>query len=209
MAIGTYGELVQAIQDWMMDRSDLAAKAPDFIAMGEGIIAYGSEQVTPLRCREMEAVAALVPASGVCALPSDYLQYRRVVDTGTPRRNLGYVTPEAADLYYPGRAAGTAEKFTIVGADLQTFPLTANTVELTYYARVPALTALAATNWLLQKHPGIYLRASLLMAAEFIKDAREMATQATLLSSLIKGMNDQGMLANYAKAGIMPGRSIA
>ena len=74
---------------------------------------------------------------------------------------------------------------------------------------MPALTALAATNWLLQKHPGIYLRASLLMAAEFIKDAREMATQATLLSSLIKGMNDQGMLANYAKAGIMPGRTIA
>jgi hypothetical protein len=209
MAIGTYGELVQAIQDWMMDRPDLAAKAADFIAMGEAIIAYGSEQVTPLRCREMETVASLVPALGVCALPSDYLQYRRVVDTGTPRRNLSYVTPDAADLYYPERAAGTAEKFTILGAGLRTFPLTANTVELTYYAKVPALTALATTNWLIAKHPGIYLRASLLMAAEFIKDASEMATQAALLASLIKGMNDQAMLANYAKAGIMPGRSIA
>ena len=209
MAIGTYAELVQAIQDWMMDRSDLAARAPDFIAMGEGIIAYGSEQVTPLRCREMETVASLVPASGVCALPADYLQYRRVVDTGTPRRNLGYCHAGNGRPLLSRARRRHGGKVHHHRRQPAYFPLTANAVELTYYAKVPALTALATTNWLLTK-------ASRHLSARLAADGGRVHQgcgrddhAGALLSSLIKGMNDQGMLANYAKAGIMPGRAIA
>lgn len=209
MAISTYAELVTAIQAWLADRTDLAAYAPDFITLGEGIIAYGSEQVTPLRCREMETVLSITTTLGVGTLPTDYLGYRSVTDLASPRRNLSYVSPETSDLYYPERSSGNGDHFTIIGESIYAFPLTSNSVSLIYYKKIPALTALATTNWLLTKHPGIYLRAALLMAAEFIKDRTEMQTQAAFLSSLIKGWNEQSMVAAYSRASLMPRRTIA
>ena len=74
--------------------------------------------------------------------------------------------------------------------------------ELTYYAAVPGLTALLPTNWLMTKHPGIYLRAALMQAAEYIKNDGEFQKQALLLRSLISGMNRSDQMANQAKAGL-------
>jgi len=202
VALANYTDLVAAIQDFMMDRSDLATPAPDFIALGEFIINYGSSQIEPLRCREMEAIATVTLTSGVGPLPSDYLQYRRVVETTVPRRELEYIAPAAADQQYPSRAAGPGNHFTIIGANLYTFPLVATSCELTYYQAVPALTSGDPTNWLMTKNPGIYLRASLMQAAEWIKDTEEMAKQASLLVSLVQGWNKNDMMANVAKAGV-------
>jgi hypothetical protein len=208
MTLANHSDLVAGIQAFMMDRADLAAVAPDFIALGEAVIHYGADangalpEIPALRCREMEEVELLTPAVGVCALPADFLQWRRVVEDVSPRRELEYIAPVAADQMYPSRAGGLANHFTIIGASLYSFPLAANQVELTYYAKVPALTALAPTNWLMTKHPGIYLRAALMQAAEYIKNDGEFQKQALLLRSLISGMNRSDQMANQAKAGL-------
>lgn len=208
MALANHSDLVAAIQAFMMDRSDLLATAPDFIALGEAVINHGAEAggalpaIPALRCRDMEAVLDLTPASGVCALPPDFLQWRRVVEKAGARRELDYIAPAAAEQMYPGRPGGRARHFTIVGGSLSTFPLAANPIELTYYAAVPALTAPAPTNWLMTKHPGIYLRAALMQAAEYIKNDGELGKQAALLGSLISGMNRSDQLANQAKSGL-------
>jgi hypothetical protein len=206
MAISTQPELITAIQNYMMDRTDLATPAPEFITLGEAIIAYGFDSPTlkihPLRCRDMEDIETITLTTGVGPLPADYLQYRRVVQTTAPRRDLEYITPTGADQQYPSRSSGSGHHFTIIGANLYTFPLVATSCELTYYAKVPALTSLATTNWLLTKNPGIYLRASLFIAAEYIKDDAEMTKHAGFLKALIGAMNGSDQMANQAKAGV-------
>lgn len=201
MAITNYSELVTAIGD-NIARSDLASYIPDFIMQAEQVFNHGSESIDPLRVRDMETIASLTPTSNVYTLPTDYLQYRRVTEKSSPRRPLEYIEPTAVDQLYPLRASGPSNHFTIVGSSLYTYPLSTNDVELVYYALVPALTSVATTNWLITKAPSLYLRMTLMFAADFIKDEAEVVKQAQMAKALIDGMNRSGMLANYARAGL-------
>lgn len=201
MAITTFAELQTAVSD-AMARSDLTAFIPDFVTMAENWLNYGSENVSPLRVKEMEATTSLVPTAGVVTLPTDFLEWRRVSENTSYKRTLAYVTPDEAERRYPDGAAGLGERFTIIGTSLYTYPLVSNNVNLVYYQAIPALTTLAPTNWLLTKAPGIYLRATLVQAYAFIKDSAEMATQAQLASALIAGLNRSDMLGKYSRAGL-------
>ncbi len=91
----------------------------------------------------------------------------------------------------------------IVGDALTALPISANDIELTYYAKVPALTSIANTNWLLTKHPAIYLRAALFVAAEWAKDQTEMLKQGSFLAGLVNAFNAQNDLAKFGNAGIV------
>jgi hypothetical protein len=203
MAITNYVELVQAIQDYMFDRSDLVDFAPDFITQAEQVINYGSEDIDPIRIRDMETLVSLTPTAHVYALPDGYLQYRNVTEESSPRRPLDYIDPKGVDQLYPLRMSGFSNHFTIIGDSLYTYPLSTNDVEMVYYAAVPALTSDDDTNWLLTKAPGVYLRLSLMFAAEFIKaPSAEIGKQAQMAKSLIGGLNRSNMMANYARAGL-------
>ncbi len=203
-AITDYTSLQTAMGE-NMGRADLATFFPDFIVMAENWLNYGSETVDPLRCRDMETITSpnLTPTAGVCTLPTDYLGYLRVTEVTGVRRPLSFITPDMAEINYPSRAAGLGEKFTIIGSGLYTFPLASNLIELVYYQALPPLAS-NSTNWLLTKAPGLYLRAALVQAYEFIKDGEQVAVQASLASALIKGMNRQSMVAQYARASLTP-----
>lgn len=201
MAITSYSELVTAIEA-NMARSDLSAYIPDFIIQAEQVFNHGSEEIDALRVRDMEAIVSLSPAANVYTLPTDYLQYRRVTEKASPRRPLDYIEPTAVDQLYPFRQSGLSNHFTIIGPSLYTYPISTNDVELTYYALIPALTDSATTNWLITKAPSLYLRMSLMFAADFIRDDAEVAKQAQMAKALIAGMNRSGMMANMARAGL-------
>lgn len=193
MAITTYSELKTAIQTWFRDRSDLATYADDIIDLAEGY--FNLE----LRCREMEATTELTPTSNVCTLPSDYLEYKRVVEVASIRRALDYITEEAADGLYPTRASGLACHFMIVGNSLTALPLSANDIELTYYQQVPALSDEQTTNWLLTRSPNLYLHACLMYAAELVDDKDKMATEAALVDrfkGMLTGLDNRAKFAN-------------
>lgn len=200
--ITDYSSLQTAIAD-NLARSDIAAFAPDFVQMAEDWMNYGSADSEALRCREMEEIVSLVPASGVCTLPTDYIEYRRVTELAGTRRQLTFITPDMADVNYPSRSSGLGNHFTIVGSSLYTFPLVANNVELTYYKTLPPLAS-NTTNWLLTKSPSTYFRAALMQAAEFIKDDAEAAKQGQMARSLIAGLNKSDQMGKYARAGLTP-----
>lgn len=195
MAITTYAELQTAVMDYL-DRPDLSSFVTTFITLAEGSIN------ARLRVRQMETVATLTPTAGAVTLPADYLQYRRVVDLGSPRNELDYVAPSVADGLYPYGTAGRAMDFTVIGNSLKTYPLTAYDVELTYYAAVPALSASNTTNWLLTKRPEIYLRLSIAHAANFIQDQQNAALNLQLADALMTALEQENELANYARAAI-------
>lgn len=203
MAITTYAELQQAVAD-NLARSDLTSFLPDFVTMAENWLNYGSDNSEALRCREMEEIVSITPASGVCALPTDYIEYRRVVEEAGQRRPLTFITPDMADVLYPARSSGLSNHFTIIGASLYSFPLASNDIELTYYQALPALSDSNTSNWLLAKSPSTYLRAALVQAAEFLKNDREAAKQAQMAMSLVAGLNKSDQMGKYARAGVTP-----
>lgn len=201
MTIATYSDLQQAVAD-NLARTDLTAFIPDFVTMAENWLNYGSENVPPLRVKEMESITTLTPVSGAAALPSGFLEWLRVAEATSSKRTLEYITPNEGKRLYPTDVAGLGERFTIIGTSIYTFPLVQNTINLIYYQAIPALSDTNTTNWLLTKSPGIYLRATLVQANDFIKNTAEMTTQAQLASALIAGLNRSDMLGKYSRAGL-------
>ena len=207
MALSNHSQLVQAVQDWMMDRSDLASFAGDCITLAEAYYNYGGDwdkHDRPLRCRQMETLATISPdTDGVYALPSDYLQYKRISENSvSPRRSLSYIEPVGADVYYGSRASGSGFNFTIIGNNIYGFPNSGSTIELVYYAKIPALTTDNPENWLLTANPNIYLYGSLMMAADKIKFSEEMEKYATLVRAFVSGMNESDQMGRLNRAGL-------
>jgi len=200
MTIATYTDLQQAVSNYLA-RTDLGPFIPDFITMAENFLNYGSESVSPLRTREMEALVSLVPVNGVVSLPADFLEPIRVSENASYKRTLDYITSDEAERRYPDGAAGCGEVFSIIGTSLYTYPLVSNNVNLVYYQAIPPLAS-NATNWLLTKSPGVYLRAALMQAADYIKDDGELTKQAQLAGALIAGLNHSDMMGKYRRAGL-------
>jgi hypothetical protein len=194
--IATYADLVTAISSDWPARSDIASAADTFIQLAEAI--FNSK----LRMRQMEATTTLTPVSNLCTLPTDYIEYKRVVEVASIRRPLTYITEDAADRLYPDRAAGLACNFTIMGSQLQAFPLSSNDIELTYYQKIPGLTSSNTTNWLLTAHPNAYLHACLLYVGEYIKDADRIATESQFLQSYIDVMMSAETRSKFGNAGV-------
>lgn len=207
MAIANFSQLVQAVQDWMMDRSDLASFAPDCITLAEGYLNYGGSWDShdrPLRCRQMETLAHLTPdGNGVYTLPADYLQYKAITESSvSPRRSLAYIEPVGAEVWYGTRGGGAGYNFTIVGNQIHGYPNSGATIDLVYYARIPALTALNPENWLLEANPNIYLYGALMQAADKVKFPEELEKYATMLRAYVSGMNDTNMMGTIGRAGL-------
>ena len=200
MALSTRDDLKNAVISWLYGRTDVEANFDDFVVMTEEMLNHGADDMQALRCRDMLATASLNAVSGVAALPDDFLQLRYVSDvTATPQRVMDYMTPDAAAWNYPSTAAGPGINFSIQGASLLAQPNVSGTVYLLYYRSIPPLTVTEDINWLLTKHPSIYLRGCLLQAAEWLKDDTETMKQGVLFSKLVNGLNKSDMIGQYAR----------
>lgn len=193
MAISTYGELKTAIGSWAFD-SGSAINAGDMVTLAQGYINRR------LRCRSMITQADISVSSGLYALPSDYLQYRLVVEKASPRRKLGFITMDKADESYPDRPSGLGIHFTIIGSNIRVFPTPSNDIELTYYARLAAMTNDDDTDWLLGRCPNLYLAAGQMYVADFLKDNAEAAKQKAVVDLLIDDIHAEDMASEFANA---------
>ncbi len=164
MSITTYSELQSAVTNWL-DRTDLSSRIPEFIAM------YEAQVNRRLRVRQQETSTTLTPTAGVATLPTDYLEWKRVTWTGSPTRELDYVTPVFLSSVNAAGVSDSPLYFTIEGLTLKVAPLSNTSLDLLYAQKVPALSDSATTNWLLTAHPDAYLFGTLTMAATFTSDA--------------------------------------
>lgn len=201
MAITTFAQLKTALSDWSDQGASLDSYLEDFITLTTDAFNFGSQGMDPLRVREMVAVTSLTPTAGACTLPTDYLEYRRVVEEASIRRDLRYIAPTAVEQAYPDRASGLACDFTIIGGSLYMYPVSSNDIELTYYQKIPALSVSNTTNWLLTKHPTLYLHGGLMQVGIFRNDDALVQRSVAMLQSYMAGMRRSGELAEYARAG--------
>jgi hypothetical protein len=116
--------------------------------------------------------------SGYAALPSDFLEARRVTWSGGPNRELSYVQPSVMRIYHPMiNGADVVSRndlpsmWTIEGANVIVRPVDVTALEFDYWQKIPSLaTQSSSTNWLLTAHPDCYLAGSLAEAYVFQKD---------------------------------------
>lgn len=189
MTIATYADLQAAVGNWL-NRTDLTARVPEFIALAE------SRMNGHLRNRSMEVRTTLTctPASAYVALPADMIEMRRLIVASTstaPSRVLKYLTPDAITNDYPCDTTGEPRVFTVIAGNAQLAPIpdSAYALELTYMQAVPALSDSNPTNWLLTKYPDVYLYGSLMQAVTFLKSWGELAGLQQLYRDAVDNAN--------------------
>lgn len=105
---------------------------------------------------------------GTCALPSDYLAWRRATWTGNPRSDLDYVHPSIFQAYFPTQPADTPQFFTIEGSTFKVMPTSGTPIEFDYYATTAALSG--NLNWLFTNHVDCYWSGVLEQCYSYVKD---------------------------------------
>jgi hypothetical protein len=176
----TYTELKADIADWL-NRDDLTARIPSFIKLAE------ARFNRDLRVRQMVKRATSETDSGenYVTLPGDWLEARSIkANVNGQLVALQYLTIEGTDAFLRRRAfePGQASFFNITGNRLEIIPTPPDgtTVEMVYYAKIPALSDESASNWLLETWPDMYLYGTLAHTAPYLKDDERIATWASL-----------------------------
>ena len=195
MALGTYSQLATAVTSWMSDRTDISAQFDDFLLLAE------SDINRFLRVREMETTSSLTPDSdGKATIPDGYLEYRAVIWTGTPRRELKLIDPMQAEALYGYRESDTPRNFTIIGSTIQVLPVSTTAISLVHYTEVPALTSSATTNWLLTKCPNIYLFGVCRYAHAWLREPEDEAVLNGRFMDEVMKLNADDKGQRYARS---------
>lgn len=193
MALANYAQLQDSLKRWLWNRDDLSGDIPDFIAMFE------SDANSQLRVREMETTATVTLTAGSGSLPSDYLAWRRVAANSSPVRVLEYFEPNYAIDAYPDTAASDPIGFTIIGSNIVTKPVCSSSLDLLYYAKIPALASNTSGNWLLTRAPNLYLYGSLMHAAPMLDDDPRAATWKALRDEGVALLEKSDKMGRYAR----------
>lgn len=160
-----------------------------------------------LRVREQVTRTTLTLASGSVALPSDFLEMIGVYDgygmeyVQQPLQQVkenhpgGFYTPSEA--YYAISGSNLVSR----GAD--------GARDVEYYAKIPTLTtSLTASNWLLQKHPSLYLYAVGLEAAKHARDLELASVTRDLMNAELSAAQIEDDRARYARSRVrIPGNT--
>jgi hypothetical protein len=196
VALTSYSTLKSSIADWL-NRDDLTSVIPDFISLAEAQI----ERRVPTQKMVKRANATIdTPFS---ALPSDFLSAKSLVLTSTaPVQPLVFLTEDELDSKkYVYRTTGKPIYFALVGNQIEVLPApdTSYTAELTYVATLAKLSDSNTSNWVLERHPDVYLYGTLLQAAPYLRDDERVGMWASLYAQAIDDMILQNERAAFSQ----------
>ncbi len=165
VSIVDYASLLTSVSNWV-NRSDLAAIAPDFVSFGEARV------YRDLRIAAMEATFSAAISTGVLAVPTGYIEMKSARIDGAPSQKLERKDAEFIYAKYPDRSAGGKPKFFAREAQNLIFgpyPDSAYTVKGVYYKRLASLSVSNTTNWLITDASDLILFAALCEAAPYLQ----------------------------------------
>lgn len=200
MSIGTYDELKTAIADFL-NREDLTSAIPTFISLAE------SRASRDLRHWRMEKRVATQLDVQYVTIPTDFLQPIRLQITDAPTNEVAPIST-AQMLQLRGDRndrVGRPTNYALTAGGLELYPtpdLTYN-ASLVYHARVPALSASNATNWLLTEAPDVYLYGALVHAAPYLKDDARLQIWEGLTAQGIANLNTSSSDAKFGGVGLV------
>jgi hypothetical protein len=205
MALDTFAGLKTTIADYL-NRDDLTSIIPSFIALAE------AKFNRKLRVRQMIKRANGQIETAFFAYPSDWLQAKEFQLNTSPIVRLEFVTEAYGDNLKASRyiATGKPAYYTITGTQLEFIPAPDQTysAELTYYAKIPALSDSNTSNWLLAYAPDLYLYGALLEASPYLKDDERLATWGQLYTSSLGDIEVADQRASVSSTPIVRARSL-
>jgi hypothetical protein len=197
-SIGNYDDLVDKVALWM-DRDDLVERVPDFVALLEARL----NRI--LRVPEMETAAMLSATAERTALPLDFLQMRSLHVEGVPDRPLRAMAPGGVSETFSGRA-GLPVAYSIAGRNLTLAPPPQEpvTLAIAYWQRIPSLSSITPTNWLLEQHPDIYLYGSLIQAEAYLSNDERVALWKAAHDEAVGELQQAGQRARWGAGPLVP-----
>ena len=199
MTITTYATLKTAIADFL-NRDDLTSVIPTFIALAE------ADMQRKLRHWRMETRATAQLDTQFSAIPADWVEtIRFYLTTGETSRlelisQAELIDRKEADSNVNGRP----NYYAMTGAQFELYPIPDGTYasELLYFAKIPALSDSATTNWLLTNAPDVYLYGALIHSAPYLKDDARIQIWAALYQSAIDNLNNSSNDARHSGTGL-------
>ncbi|WP_042777494.1 phage adaptor protein [Sinorhizobium fredii] len=177
MIISDYASLLVDAGDYS-GRDDVAHLFPRFLALAE------LKLNRVMRTADMEKTATVPLAEGEGSLPADFVEARRVLSPDSralralPLQELSsHVISDCPPIGYA-----------IVGSAIQVRPKGGGDIRLTYYAKIPALTPAAPSNWLIEKAPDVYLYALVEEIAIWERDADKAGAAEALKRQAMAGL---------------------
>lgn len=200
MPFATYAELQDEIKSFVWDRSDIVAKIPTFITLAE------SEMRRLLRTRntiQQQNFTVSAETRGVPCGTQEILSVRLDSPGGQffESDTLTYMSPETIDEYE--RMEPSKPRFyTVVGDRMYLLPTPDQ--QYTGHIRIRdafcSLSATNRTNWVLEKHPDIYLWGALKQSAPWLHEDERIGTWTGLFREAIEQANrDMPMRARDTK----------
>ena len=183
MALSDFLDLRTAVIE-QIGNADIADVFPRLVKFAE------NDFNRRLRCREMITETTLTVASGVGTIPADFME---VLDIAQNGRELVQLSRQKYD-----KATNKSGFFTINGANI----LAADgEYDFRYYAKVPTVTdSMTDTNWLLAKHPELYLYAVAEKAAKHIGNVELAQMSGSLAETEYNMVAGQDYAERYARA---------
>jgi hypothetical protein len=171
-----YTTLKSGIADYL-HRDNLTAQIPGFIELAESYL------FRELNVQELQvSVAGTTIAGGYGTLPTDFAAVAKItVSHGSWTTNLDYMAvadvPSTVNTH-PQYYSLEKNQIRIIGAGAD------QAYTLFYTPKIPPLSGTVATNWILDNASELYLYASCLEAARYIRDAGEISalSQAVMLA---------------------------
>jgi hypothetical protein len=164
MAISTYAELQTAAGNWL-NRSDLTARIPEFIALAEA--RFRRKLDDP----DQETTATITFTDGVAPLPADFGSLREIDGDDLGEDVIAY---------------------DIVGDEIHTNPAVTGTADITYKASLPALSVSNTTNWLLTRAPDAYLFGTLIQAEFYGWNDERLPLMKSALDEILEELRLDG-----------------
>lgn len=185
---GTYTGLKASVADFL-NRADLIGVVPDFITLAEAQMNRRLLKDGPVRPMLQRTDTTI--SSEFVPVPADFCGVSAFYVTEDNLQQLTFCKPEQIvqknSNTSAGGLTGNPMFYSIIGGTFQFFPApsAAMAAELTYWQRVPALSATNATNWLLLNHPDAYLYTSLMQAGPYLKDNQSLTTWSTFATTIM------------------------
>lgn len=205
MAITTYSELKSAAADWL-NRSDLTSVIPTFVSLAE------AQFNRRLRTRQMVTRANATIDTEFFAFPADFLEIKNFQLNTNPITRLTYVTEDQANALRANTylTSGKPIHFSVVGSQMEVIPTpdTSYTGELTYFAKIPALSDSNTSNWLLSYAPDLYLYGTLMQSAPYLRDDERTALWAGLYKAAMDDIVTADERASVATTPIVRARTL-
>lgn len=162
-----YAELQTAIRSFLWDRTDVTAQVPTFIQLAE------SEARRLLRTAQVNSMRPFNVSGGVAAIPCGAGAIKGVRlgspdDTGC---DLDYLTPESVVSQKPD--TGRPRFYTVQNERIYLYPTPDKMYSgaIIYVDPFEPLSDTCTDNWLLKRHPDIYLAGALKWAKAWLIDS--------------------------------------